>query len=190
MAVGSFCLARWRCASLIRFLQEYENFTAPRHGLHLTATSPPCIIIEKSEYRRSVCMCRYCGGQEMHWNFFLAASTSIVIGLGEKQSCNIYRSPDVDKEPVASRRDRRKKHEEEAEENKGERHLVYLRPRNNQSRTRELDDELALDYVDGPKSAQKATLKSILTPTEKRGRPPKSVKFGCGKDANGEIYAR
>ncbi|KAI5463818.1 origin recognition complex subunit 4 C-terminus-domain-containing protein [Mariannaea sp. PMI_226] len=88
--------------------------------------------------------------------------------------------------PKKPGRPRKRKNQEEVEENKGE--TLSVSPTKKQPVVRESDDELALDYVDGPQSAQKATLKSILTPTKRRGRPPKSVKFGSGKDANGEVF--
>lgn len=79
-------------------------------------------------------------------------------------------------------RPRKRKIEDEGEENRGDTlGTSPIRARRGST------DELALDPGQEPQSVQKSPLKSILTP-KKRGRPPKSVKFGTGKDVNGEVF--
>ncbi|KAH6895771.1 origin recognition complex subunit 4 C-terminus-domain-containing protein [Thelonectria olida] len=84
-------------------------------------------------------------------------------------------------------RPRKRKVPAKDEENRGDA-LGTSPTKEPSSARRDSTDELASDHLEAPQSAQKATLKSILTPTKRRGRPPKSVKFGSGKDVNGEVF--
>ncbi|KAH7160950.1 origin recognition complex subunit 4 C-terminus-domain-containing protein [Dactylonectria macrodidyma] len=88
----------------------------------------------------------------------------------------------VPKKPAAPRGRPRKKKVQDADEHGAP---------TSKARTGELgsNDELATDHAQLPPSARKLAPKGIMTPTKKRGpRSRKSVTFGSGKDANGEVF--